>query len=299
MQISKNTPYIEELETTEFQENYLKKEEPVMVKNFVSKQIFFQKWTPDFLTEKYGEKMVGIFDDAVPREGRSYKRPDKYITFKEFLNGITNGNKKYRLFLFNLFRIAPELRQDLEFPKLKTFFLTKLPYTFFGSKGSITRIHQDMDFSNVFLLQIHGRKKVILISPDQSDLLYRLPFNVHSEINILKPDYEKYPALKYVRATEYLLQPGDLLFIPSGWWHHIEYIDGGYSISLRSLSRKPGNIWRGIVHIMLLTHLDDLFLKIFGKYWYHFKSYIAKRRAARRIKPFFSKANHAEDQVLI
>jgi len=297
MKISKNTICIDSLESQLFQDNYLKVEQPVQVKNFVTKQNFYRRWTPEFLSENYGEKLVGVFDDTVSRQGRSYKKPDKHISFKQFLEGITNGEKKYRLFLFNIFRIAPELREDLEFPKLRTIFLTKLPYTFFGHKGIVTRIHQDMYFSNVFLLQIHGRKKVILISPEQSELLYRLPLNVHTEANITKPDYQKYPALRYVEGTEYILEPGDLLFIPSGWWHHIEYMDGGYSLSLRSLSKRPLNLLRGILNVTILTHLDELLVKIAGNSWFKLKCRIAERRANNRIKlidPLFLNSENAD-----
>jgi hypothetical protein len=284
MEILKNREILEDLEGIEFQENFLKPEKPAQVRNYVSKQAFFEKWKPDFLLKNYGAKKVGVFDDTISRKGRSFKTPDKHISFAEFLNGLTGGENRYRLFLFNLFKIAPELREDLKFPSIKTFFIKQLPFTFFGSKGSVTRIHQDMDFSNVFLFQIHGRKKVILFSPDYSELLYRLPFNVHTEVDITKPDYEKYPGLRYVTGTEYLLEPGDLLFIPAGWWHHIEYPEGGYSMSIRSISRKPINWLNGLLHVVFLTHIDELLLKIRGLKWVQYKNKLAQSRADQKIR---------------
>ncbi|MFT6134198.1 MAG: hypothetical protein ACJAZM_000685 [Cyclobacteriaceae bacterium] len=73
---------------------------------------------------------------------------------------------------------------------------------FFDGDGSITRAHQHMDMSCVFLTRFEGKKRVILFDPKYSTLLYRYPFNVYSGVNIDQPDFDKYLGLQYVTGLE-------------------------------------------------------------------------------------------------
>ena len=50
-----------------------------------------------------------------------------------------------------------------------------------------------------------------------------------------KVNYEKFPALKLAEGFDFILEPGDTLFMPAGWWHHMEYLDSGFAMSLRAL----------------------------------------------------------------
>jgi hypothetical protein len=139
-------------------------------------------------------------------------------------------------------------------------------------------MHYDVDLSHVFLNQIHGRKRVILFSPDQSRHLYHLPFTVASHVNILDPDFKKHPALAHVRGQEVMLEPGETLFIPRGYWHNIEYTDGGYSISLRSFDSVFKRM-QGIASITKNYAVDRLMNRIMGQGWYDMKVRIAAKRA--------------------
>ncbi len=71
---------------------------------------------------------------------------------------------------------------------------------FFGAKDIRVRIHQDMDMGNVLLTQFYGRKKVVLIATGYSSLIYKLPLNTHSLIDLDNLDYEKYRGVRYKNA---------------------------------------------------------------------------------------------------
>ena len=137
--------------------------------------------------------------------------------------------------------------------------------------------------SNVFLTQFHGRKRVILFAPDQSRLLYRLPFNVHSTVDVDNPDYDEYPGLKSVKGMSATIVHGDTLFMPSGYWHHMEYLDGGFALAVRtiahSLPMKLGGLW----NLTVQRTTDNLMRKINDEKWFVYKKNLARSRAEKAI----------------
>ena len=66
----------------------------------------------------------------------------------------------------------------------------------------------------------------MLFSPDDFRALY--PFPVHhpcdrqSRVDLYHPDLERFPRFAEAKPVHAVLEPGELLYIPQYWWHHIE-----------------------------------------------------------------------------
>ncbi len=269
---------------TYFKKNYLYPEKPVVLRGLWQDYPATKKWTIDYFKKELGSVEVGVYDESKEHADRSIKEAPIKMKFQEYLDTLNDRDSKLRLFLFNIFRYKPSLREDFEFPPLTSLYLKRLPFMFFGGKNSVVRLHQDMDWSNVFLTQLHGRKKVILFPPEYSRLLYRLPFNVHSPVNPEKPDYEKFPALRFVHGYECILEPGDTLFMPSGFWHYIKYLEGGYAINQRALSHHTSNWFKGLVNVAVFSNLDDILIKTLGKSWSNYKTELSFEKANSKLK---------------
>ena len=269
---------IANLTNESFAKNYLQPLKPVVFTDLTKNWKGLSKWTIDFFKKEYGHLEVPVTTPNYSKPGKNYMEPDMTMSFKEYLDLMEKGPIPYRIFLWNIFKLAPELIQDFSIPTIMDGFINDFPFMFFGGEGSVTAMHYDIDLSHVFLNQLHGRKRVVLFAHDQSINLYQHPYTVASYVDINNPDYDRYPALSKVNGFETIIYPGDTLFIPSGYWHYIEYLDGGYSIALRaneSLVRRA----KGAINIAKHYIVDKGMNKLLGTKWNEMKENLAHKRA--------------------
>ena len=102
-------------------------------------------------------------------------------------------------------------------------------FLWLGPSGSVTPLHHDL--TNNALAQLFGRKIVRLISPFQIESLYNNR-HCYSEVDPTAIDLEKFPAFAGVNVQTLTLMPGEILFIPVGWWHHVTSLEVSASLSL-------------------------------------------------------------------
>lgn len=111
------------------------------------------------------------------------------------------------------------------------------------SRGVTTQIHFDLDEN--FHLQILGNKRFLLVPPSQHEKLYLYP-RIHpsyrrSQADLEAVDLERYPRFAEVEgALEVTLKPGDMLYIPPLWFHHVTNVNAGLSINVFSDSDELG-----------------------------------------------------------
>ena len=261
-----------------FAEQYLEPLQPVVITDLMNDWEAKNNWTIDKLKKKYGQLEVPVVTPNYSKPGKGYMAADMSMSFGEYLTIMERGQMPYRIFLWNIFKHAPEMVNDFELPTIMDGFFKDFPFMFFGGKGSVTPMHYDIDMSHVFLNQLHGRKRVVLFSPEQSKNLYHHPYTVASYVDINQPDYKKFPALANVSGYEVTLNPGETIFIPSGFWHYIEYTDGGYSIALRANDSYVRRA-KGAFSIARHYVVDKSMNRLLGEKWRGIKEVIAKRRA--------------------
>lgn len=267
----------------EFYSKYYKPQKPVVLRGLWKQYPAYTKWTMDFFRQSMGNIEVGLYGNRKEDLSKTLQTPNVVMRFDEYLSMIEREPSDLRLFLFPVFKHKPELLKDFGYPNIVKGYI-KIPFMFFGPPKSITRMHQDIDMSNVFLTQFHGKKRVVLFAPDQSTLLYRLPFNVHSTVDIDHPDYDTYPGLHYVKGSSTVLEHGDTLFMPSGYWHHIEYVEGGFGLSVRTLAHSLPLKFKGLWNLTVQRTIDNIMRKINDEKWFTYKKQLAQDRANKEIK---------------
>jgi hypothetical protein len=108
---------------------------------------------------------------------------------------------------------------------------TVRPRIWIGNRLAI-QTHYDQA-SNLACL-VAGRRRFTLFPPGQLENLYPGPDDFTpggtpvSMAPLSPPDFERYPrlreALKHAVVAE--MDPGDVLYIPYGWWHQVESLSG-------------------------------------------------------------------------
>lgn len=120
--------------------------------------------------------------------------------------------------------ILPGFRQNNDLPALQDKPLISLWV------GNQSRIAAHYDVTDNIACVAAGKRRFTLFPPNQLDNLYIGPLDftpagqAASLVDFKQPDLVKYPkfseALQHAQVAE--LAPGDAIFIPSMWWHHVE-----------------------------------------------------------------------------
>ena len=272
----------------DFVSEYLNKSQPVIIKDFVrTDSPCWGKWSYDYFKQIAGDEMINVYGKEEEGQQHAASPPVGRMTFGEYLDKISAEPTELRLFLFNLLKIRPELKKDVVFNDVTDGkVLQGLPFMFFGGEGSSTRNHFDIDMSHVFITQFQGKKRIWLFPNNQSDLMYKLPYNFHSIANPKTSSTDEYPALKLLDGYEAVIGPGDTLYMPAGWWHYIQYETEGYSISVRALANSLGEKLKGARNLFVTRHFDDAMRKIFKDKWFNYKIDTAKKRAEKAMKKY-------------
>lgn len=245
---------------------YRDAEKPFIAYNIPDLDRIVKKWSDlDYLSKKLGSKAYRTETSETnhfmywkhakgkflrSKEGKDWKQPTSIIstTFEKWLETAVKGqNKTQDEREHQYFRVSSDAGNSWLFDELNFFKPKKSLFIVdprqqrgihcrFGMRSVIAEAH--FDGSRNAVAMIGGLRRWIMTHPDQCVNMHMLmnnhPSGRHSAVDWSKPDLEKFPNFAKVMGNEVILQPGDMLFVPTYWIHYIISLNVNMQCNTRS-----------------------------------------------------------------
>jgi Cupin-like domain len=241
-------PVETEISPTEFFEKYYETNRPVAMPYFARESLAVRTWSFEWLRQQLGNVEVEVMTDrsldpVYEQRAHAHRR---MVKFNVFLDSVQSGpsNDIYLVANNRLLdkQEAIPLWQHLPSqPGVLDFSLARgRVFLWIGPEGTRTPLHHDL--VNILLIQIVGRKRVHLIPSKEIHKVYN-NIGVFSDVDLDAVDESRFPLFPSSHIMEYMLEPGAALFIPVGWWHHVESLDPSISVSFTNFTSPNEYRW--------------------------------------------------------
>ncbi|MBA3707066.1 MAG: hypothetical protein H0W84_14535, partial [Bacteroidetes bacterium] len=80
-----------------------------------------------------------------------------------------------------------------------------------------------------------------------------------------------------------ILEPGDSIFMPSGYWHYMTYLEGGFSVSYRRIGPSLHPPLQGFMNLGIYMPIDKLLNKVLSEKWLFTKEQLVQKRTNKII----------------
>jgi hypothetical protein len=227
-----------------FLRHHLIARRPVIVTGETRTWPAMSRWTWDYFTQSFEDREVDVYDHwFVPTGvltlgkfiGRSIgvDQPDPETSYVRWFARHKAGDGRWADDVFNA------IRQDWHQPsflpasgyvvpfaghaRTTTAVTDRFPYRalFMSAAGARTSMHMDPWMSSAVLCQVVGTKRLAMYAPDH-----------HEEILRIVRDERERRDFNHIAPTfEDMLAPGEILFIPDGWWHHVTTLTDSISLT--------------------------------------------------------------------
>ncbi len=234
-----------------FVRDYVAANRPVVIENAVTEWPALRKWTPEYFKATFGPRRIDV----------SY---EEQMTFSDFIDGVTESSEAkpgpymYRFFIGpHLPDVLPDVLPQNAYAFPRRLASPLMPRTWKrpdgylklligGVGGRFPIMHYDTENMHAAITEIYGDKAFVLFPPEDTPYLYPrddVP-NKTAIKDIDNVDPARFPLFAKATRHETLLHPGDMVFVPSKWWHTARVVTTSISICQNMLD---GSNWNGFV----------------------------------------------------
>ncbi len=207
-------------------------------------------WTPEMLAERFGDVEIDILAGRgeAPEHDHDFQRHRATVTMAEYVRRVRAAGLTNDLYLVANNRVLekPELAPLLaEITPPADIFDTESiagrASLWFGPGGTCTPLHHDT--TNILFCQLHGRKRIDLVSPLETSLLDDVDgfYAGRRSGEILDEGADEGEGAPRVLRVE--LSAGEALFLPAGWWHEVTALETSLHVSLLAFRRSNEVDW--------------------------------------------------------
>lgn len=249
------SPYLASVErrpqvaADEFFARYFAGNRPVVLTDVVTHWPAYQTWCPAYFRDRFGHLDIEIVsgrasDSDYDRNFDAHREQTDMATFVDRVVAAGDSNDLYLIARNNLMmrEAFSALTGDIVIDEsiFDPALLDNGTSLWFGPAGTITPLHHDT--TNILFCQIHGRKRISLISPWHTELL-RAADGFYSTYDLESHETRRMFEDAGIATLDVTLEPGEALFIPVGWWHHVKALDISITFSLLNFRRPNSYDW--------------------------------------------------------
>ena len=209
------------------------------------------RWSPEYLRERFGDELVEVQTGRrlKPIWDVFLKGKTEQMPLREYVDMVSAAGETNEFYMtgndgFLSRDGVRELWDDLDFAReyLVGIENVRSANLWYGPRGAVSPLHRDR--VNVLKAQLVGRKRILMVPSSQLHRVYN-ERSFYSEVDVEAPDLEPFPRFRGVPVLDLVLHPGECLFIPIGWWHHVRSLDVTMSLTFTNFAFP--NRFRGSV----------------------------------------------------
>lgn len=225
-------PVEENITKAEFREKYEDTGKPVILRGMIEKWDARHNLSPEYLSEKYGSQNFPVSANLPTKGSPFHQKWGSFIEeppFSQFLEDMMDA--EHPRYLHRVYtHFFDGIDKSYNFDDLtRTGRGKDWCFLWVGSANTRSGLHFDIE--NNLLAQIYGRKKVVMVPPEDTKYVYPFVDNIFkSEIDPEEME-EQYPDFRKARKYTGVMEPGDVLYIPQPWWHNLTSLEPSISIS--------------------------------------------------------------------
>jgi hypothetical protein len=256
-------PAVEEIERVDapsreaFITRHVRRRRPVILRGVTADWLPPECWTLERMATHYGSAHViaaalahGTLPDDSER-GVVFER----VRLGAFIASLAEPGTAGHYVMAPTWNFPDAFQRDYRVPTYCAGAAHLRAKVWVGKAGTVTPMHRDVPHN----LHVHltGRKRWLLFPPGASGmyphgLLSGMPN--FSPVDPERPDYVRHPRFRRITGLGAVVQPGETLFIPHGWWHHTRTLDDAVSM----------NFWWGGAVVRLAAFASTLFKRARG-----------------------------------
>lgn len=227
--------------------------EPLVVRDAQTKWFPKGRWSLETLARDYGSEEVFVNDVAPFCEWDEPPMRTRKVTVAEYAayargeacglaNEASGTNRRWYLNSWEPFSRHADMLAAWDYPYFVEDLITHTNATnpklvdysklFVGVPGCTTRLHFDAQQTHAWLAQVQGRKHFVLFAPSDGPKLRLHAWEAADGDGLRRaldparpPDRNLYPHVYDAVPFVTILEPGEILLVPRGWWHYARCLD--------------------------------------------------------------------------
>lgn len=194
------------------------------------------KWNKDFFRSHYGSTPISLIDNpglVDPEHQNEFKKTN----FEDYFKEVEKDKSKYLRFS-RILDNNPELLNDLDLEWLRKFKsgvnIGEQTFLFMGEDKTRTPMHAGL--THTLFIQIKGRKKWTIYHANERIFIGAMAerfLYYRTNANPNNTEDENFPLLKYGSRYEFVLEEGDVLWMPSLYWHYIDNLTANIGVAFK------------------------------------------------------------------